>query len=225
MSPVPPIPIGLYAAVDLDFYDFFDQGSLDTSKWVPSNWGAPGGGTFKPANIDFPFGMMRMKVSQSPSVGAEICSKNLYGFGSYEWVFRPSSTAQKPDDPGQTVSGQISSGFTYVDNSVTELDFEVEGDNPNVMQFTTWKGDKTSQNSSAHMDGSKFHRFRIEWDFGRVEYIIDDVLLATHTENVPTEPAQILFNHWGTNSQGWGGLATPGVDRWMHVKSIKFKAR
>ena len=28
------------------FYDDFSKGSLDTSKWIPSNWGAPGGGTF-----------------------------------------------------------------------------------------------------------------------------------------------------------------------------------
>jgi hypothetical protein len=120
------------------FFDNFSSGSLDTSKWIPSNWGAPGGGTFVPSYLDFSSGMLRIKVTQSynssggiASVGGELQSKNTLGFGTYEWVMRASSTSSTPNGSGYTVSGQISSGFIYLNNSQTEIDSpEIEGQNP-----------------------------------------------------------------------------------------------
>jgi len=35
-------------------------------------------------------------------------------------------------------------------------------------------------------------------------------------------PATIRINHWGTHNVGWGGLATPNVNRYMFVKSVSF---
>ena len=43
------------------FFDDFSKGSLDTSKWIVSNWGAPGGGKFVPSYLDFSSGMLRAK--------------------------------------------------------------------------------------------------------------------------------------------------------------------
>ncbi len=40
---------GSGAPAGATFYDDFSKGSLDTSKWIPSNWGAPGGGSFVPS--------------------------------------------------------------------------------------------------------------------------------------------------------------------------------
>jgi len=44
---------------------------------------------------------------------------------------RAASTSNTPTGSGYTVSGQISSGFIYVNNSQTEIDSpEIEGQNP-----------------------------------------------------------------------------------------------
>jgi len=94
---------GSGAPAGATFYDDFSKGSLDTSKWIPSNWGAPGGGTFVPSYLDFSTGMLRIKVTQTynssggiASVGGELQSKNALGFGTYEWVMRAASTSTTP---------------------------------------------------------------------------------------------------------------------------------
>ena len=56
---------GSGAPAGATFYDDFSKGSLDTSKWIPSNWNAPGGGSFVPSYLDFSTGMLRIKVTQS----------------------------------------------------------------------------------------------------------------------------------------------------------------
>ena len=44
-----------------------------------------------------------------------------------------------PRDPAVAVSGQISSGFVFVNNSQTEIDSpEIEGQNPGTLWWTTW---------------------------------------------------------------------------------------
>jgi beta-glucanase (GH16 family) len=77
-----------------------------------------------------------------------------------------------------------------------------------------------------HPDGrdshTDFHKYAFIWSPGKIEFYRDDILVATHTKVVPSEPAPFLFNHWGTNNVNWGGLATPGVERSMWVKSFKF---
>ena len=61
------------------------------------------------------------------SWGALIFTNETYGYGTYEWRMRMSSTAT-PDDPfdplGSPKSGSVSAGFIYVSNSQTEIDFE-----------------------------------------------------------------------------------------------------
>ena len=142
---------GSGAPAGATFYDDFSKGSLDTSKWIPSNWGAPGGGSFVPSYLDFSTGMLRIKLTQtySGSVGGELQSKNALGFGTYEWIMRASSTSSTPNGSGYTVSGQISSGFIYVNNSQTEIDSpEIEGQNPGTLWWTSWIGVNTKQYTS-----------------------------------------------------------------------------
>ena len=48
------------------------------------------------------------------------------------------------------------------------------------------------------------------------------MLVSTHTGVVPQTPAFAMINHWGTNSTGWGGLATTNITRYMFVRSFSF---
>jgi len=215
------------------FFDNFSSGSLDTSKWIASNWGAPGGGTFVPSYLDFSSGMLRIKVTQTynssggiTSVGGELQSKNALGFGAYEWVIRASSTSSTPTGSGVAVSGQISSGFVFVNKSQTEIDSpEIEGQNPGTLWWTTWAGLTTKQSTSsqaAFAPEAGFHSYKCVWTSTSIKFYVDGVLVSTHTGVVPQTPALAMINHWGTNSTGWGGLATPNITRYMFVRSFSF---
>ena len=224
---------GSGAPAGATFYDDFSKGSLDTSKWIPSNWSAPGGGTFVPSYLDFSTGMLRIKVTQSynssggiSSVGGELQSKNALGFGTYEWIMRAASTSTTPNGSGYTVSGQISSGFIFVNNSQTEIDSpEIEGQNPGTLWWTTWTSVNTKQSTSSQAPfapESGFHSYKCVWTKTSIKFYVDNVLVSTHTGVVPQTPAYAMINHWGTNSKGWGGLATPNITRYMFVRSFSF---
>lgn len=221
------------------FIDRFDTGQLDLSKWVVSNWGAPGSipgvnqGSFTPANVDLSQGMLCLKLEQQQgendviSIGAELQSKQAFGFGTYEWVMRTSSTSTTPYGEGSAVSGQISSGFTFIDASTTEIDFEIEGQNPDTVWMTNWLGTALKQYSDTPLltpPAAGFHRYKLVWLSNEIDYYVDDVLISKHTEDIPQVPAYVMINHWGTNSTGWGGVATVGVRRYMYISSFTYTA-
>lgn len=76
------------------FADDFSGGTLDKSKWFIDTGGAPGNissvnqGTFSADHVDLSTGMLRLKLTQSvsgslaTSVGSEIRSKQLFGYGT-----------------------------------------------------------------------------------------------------------------------------------------------
>lgn len=218
------------------FSDNFSTGTLDPSKWLASNGLAPGSisgvnyGSFVPGNVDLSKGMLCLKLQQQQgssgvlSAGSEIQSLTTYGYGTYEWVMRASSTSSTPTGPGAVVSGQISAGFSFVNNSQTEIDFEIEGQNPDTVWMTNWISTSQKQYSSVFLASPEatFHHYKFVWIPGQITFYIDGVLVSTHTSNVPSAAAYIMVNHWGTNSTAWGGLATEGVERYLYISSFTY---
>jgi hypothetical protein len=159
------------------------------------------------------------------SVGAEVRSLVTYGYGTYDWLLRSASTATTPAGAGSNTSGQISSGFTFINNSQTELDSpEIEGQFPTLAEFTTWSSLASSQSNSVAVSTpfSTFHHYKVVWAPGSATYFIDGAQVATHANNVPVTPAYVLMNLWGTHSPSFGGFATPGTNRWMWVEGFSF---
>jgi len=218
------------------FSDTFSTGSLDPSKWMASSGFAPGSisglnyGSFEPSNVDLSKGMLCLKLQQQQgssgvlSIGGEIQSITTYGYGTYEWVMRASSTSQTPTGVGTVVSGQISAGFSFVNNSETEIDFEIEGQNPDTIWMTNWISTTQKQYSSIFLASPdvKFHHYKFVWQPGQIAFYLDGALVSTHTVNVPSTPAYVMINHWGTNSTGWGGMGTTGVERYLYVSRFTY---
>ncbi|MBI4020503.1 MAG: family 16 glycosylhydrolase [Candidatus Aenigmarchaeota archaeon] len=229
-------------------YDF-DGTSLDTARWVMSSKRAPGYiqnshiGYFEPNKVSVSGGYLRIQLTQERgtvdtnsngviSRGGEIRSIALYGYGTYEWRMRMSSTAAGPLDAGTSVPGTVSAGFNYVDNSRTEIDFEVEGDAPNTLYMTTWLNpdptkdpafpdDRTVTAASISGLTTSFKTYKFVWSPGLVQFYVDGVLKATHTTDLPSAPAYFMVNHWGSN---WGGISTPGTARYLHVDWVRYTA-
>lgn len=177
--------------------------------------------------------MLGLKLNQAKqadgswlSTGAELTLKQLFGYGTYEWECRASSTATQPSLVGTPVSGSITGLFNYVNDSQTEIDVEVEGipTRANLAQFTNWATTAAQQNTNVPISPAPHEGFRVYkfvWAPGKIDYYVDNVLLASHTQNVPSAPAYPMINHWGTNNPNWGGPATAG-DRWMWVRRFAF---
>ena len=82
---------------------------------------------------------------------SEIQLNQKFGFGTYEWTMRPSSTSATKAGVGSAVSGQISSTFQYSGGSppATEIDApEIEGQHPSQLEYTTWLNGVRSDTST-----------------------------------------------------------------------------
>jgi len=227
------------------FVDYFNEGKLDTTKWVISTYESnnyAGGGsnvTFSASNIDLSGGNLRMELTQptaSTSTGAEITTKLSFGYGTYEFSMRAGSTSPSSSGSGTTESGQISSTFiihnpppTYA--SITEIDApEIEGLSArnNHIEWTVWKNstatDPTPEYNVVQNPEDGFHRYKFVWSATSITFYIDGVFKSKCTSGIPTVAAVIDINFYGTNDTQWGGLATVGVTRYMYVNSVKFWA-
>jgi endo-1,3-1,4-beta-glycanase ExoK len=217
------------------FSDSFNKGSLDTALWFAQHGDAPGNkpgvnyGSFQPDQVDLSQGMLRLAVSQTIngkviSRDGEVISNQLFGYGIYTFVMRMASTAATHDAPGQVVSGDCSAAFIFFGNSDTEIDIEYLGDKPNSIFLSNWIDRQHKVTTEVHTGNlaNGFHKYDIVWTANSVQWFLDGKLICTHTKYVPTKPATIRLNHWGTNNLGWGGMATPNVNRYFYVKQATF---
>jgi beta-glucanase (GH16 family) len=222
----------------LTFRDTFSGGTLDLTKWFIDTGRAPGNiagvnsGTLSAEHVDLSTGMLRLKLTQSgsgalaTSTGAEIRSKQLFGYGTYVWVARSASTSTTPRGPGSAVSGTVFDVFNFINDSETEIDFEYQGQSPATLEMTNYSTVSHSQSTSVPVPGadSSFHEYKFVWSEKKIEFFLDDRLVSTHTEHVPSAPAAVLINLWGTNSASFGGVATPGATSYLYVSSFSYAA-
>ena len=175
---------------------------------APGNIPGKNRGTLNPKNVDLITGMLRLTLTQSvsdglaTSEGAEIRSKQLFGYGSFVWVARAASTSDTPNGVGSAVSGTVTDFFNFIDDSETEIDFEYQGTSPSTLEMTNFSTVSNSQSTNTPVSGaeSSFHEYRYVWRADRIEFYVDGKLVSTHTEHIPSSPAAVLINLWGTNS-------------------------
>jgi endo-1,3-1,4-beta-glycanase ExoK len=218
------------------FSDTFSAGKLDTTKWFIDTGRAPGNidgvnqGTLSSDHVDLSTGMLRLTLNQSvsgalaTSVGAEIRSRQRFGYGTYAWVGRAASTSATPKGEGAPVSGTVTDYFNFINHSESEIDFEYEGQYPGKLQMTNYSTVANHQTTSAEVPGAEnsFHEYKFVWRPGKIEFYVDGTLVSTHTEHIPAAPAAVLINLWGTNSRSFGGTATADVPRYLYVSSFSY---
>jgi len=230
-------------------------GSKLSKRWQVSSWWAPGyipdnhEGFYEAENVSLQNGYLVLRLNQeigpvdnNPagviSHGAHVTTRQKYGYGTYEWRMRMSSTAATPTDPGTPVSGSVSAGFNYVNNSETEIDFEFGAhllDDPRFPDTLymvnwhnldpsdgPWETEETYTAKSIPGLNNEFKTYKFVWEPGRITFYVDDVWQAEHTTTVPSAPAYFMINHWGTNNPLWGGTATIGVERYFYVDWVRF---
>ncbi len=228
------------------FCDQFDTGELDASRWIVATYQSPdskpgfNAGTYAAKSLDFSSGMLRISVDQEHadhgmrSQGGAIISRGRFGYGTYEFVMRMTSTSPTPEGTGEGKSGAVSSAFLYRENSETEIDLEFVGDQ-NAMWVTTWHNTDLLRPPAPSTKKSKklvnrnlatgFHPYLLIWEPGSIRVLIDGELATRLTKDVPFEPARIILQHRGTNSGAWGGEAIVGKTRYAYFQAVKFTPR
>jgi len=220
------------------FRETFSGGTLDQTKWFIDTGQAPGNidgvnhGTLSAEHVDLSTGMLRLKLTQkvsgtlATSTGAEIRSKRLFGYGTYVWVARAASTSATPRGAGSAVSGTVFDVFNFINDSETEIDFEYQGQSPATLEMTNYSTVSHSQSTSTPVPGadSSFHEYKFVWNAAKIEFYVDGTLVSTHMEHIPSAPAAVLINLWGTNSTSFGGLATHGATSYLYVSSFSYIA-
>ena len=223
--------------------DEFNTGKLDTTKWTAAIYKSPDSkpgvnlGSYVSSGIDFTQGMLRITVRQRKSgggvesSGGAIISKERFGFDTYEFMMRMSSTSPTPEGNGEALTGAVSSGFLYYNKSESEIDLEFLG-NENAIWISAWHNpkpagdptllDKISNKVIDHDLATRFRCYSMVWTPEAVDVYIDGTKVSHQTEHVPQTPAHIILQHRGTNSDKWGGVATVGVERYFLVRSVGF---
>jgi beta-glucanase (GH16 family) len=181
------------------------------------------------------------------SYGGEIATSRVYGYGTYEFRLRASSTAADPAAEGSGLSGSVSGAFNYVNNSQTEIDFEALGNEPDTIHLTSWHNltpeKEPEQNSATETTtatavpatAQNFYTYSFRWEPGKVSYYVcgpaklvcdeTDLRKPPFTTTVPSDPAYIIINHWGTVNPSWGGTPTiPAYyqTRYLYVDWIRY---
>lgn len=235
---------------DISWRDNFNK--LDSTFWKVADREALEGrytnhniGYFKKDNVWIKDGFLILKLTQSTgqvdnnpkgviSKGSEIESLKNFGFGIYEWRMRTSSTSDDPKKTGKSVPGQISAGFNFINNSQTEIDFEVQGQFPERLEMTAWKNPDTSHfptpddrvytYKTIKNMATEFHTYKFIWTKDEIKYYVDNVLVADHKDHISITPAHFMVNHWGTDSTDFGGEASIGVNRYLLIDWVSYKA-
>jgi beta-glucanase (GH16 family) len=228
--------------------DDFSSRRLDSKRWVVANGQAPGYtagnhiGYYQPDHVSVENGFLKILLTQETGLvdgsdgyisrGGLVYTKATCGYGTYEWTMRMSSTSSTPNGSGAWVSGSVSAGFLYVNNSETEIDFEYSALSPDYIWTVNWLNTNSHRDPTEAMETADaielldatttFHTYKFVWAPGVITFYVDDVQVAQHTTNVPSSPAYFMINHWGTNSPYWGGPATPGVNRYFYVDSVSY---
>ena len=235
--------LGAHPQTHTGFIDEFKGGKLDSTKWDIATYNSPdskpgvNNGTYVSSAIDLNHGMLRITARQHntadgmESQGGAIISKERFGFGTYEFEMRMSSTASTPESEGKSLTGAISSAFLYYNKSESEIDLEFLG-NENSIWVSSWRNrnpaeaptssDKTSEKVFDTGLATRFRHYSLAWTPQAIDVSIDGTRVIHRTEHVPQTPAHIILQHRGTNSNKWGGVATTDVERYFFVSLVKF---
>ncbi|MBV9772906.1 MAG: glycoside hydrolase family 16 protein [Gemmatimonadetes bacterium] len=167
--------------------DDFDL--LDPARWLPGDH-ALGRGRLAPANVSAAGGAAVLTLPAGRYDGAEIRSAARHGYGSYLARLR---TPLAP--------GSISAFFLYqgVEGGNDEVDVEIHNDGSRRVIFTTWVAGKQTNSVTRTLPfdpAATFHDYRIEYQAGKVRFLVDGALMQQWTSKLPKNAMYVMTNAW-----------------------------
>jgi len=160
---------------------------------VTDRWGSEEDGNqgVSAENVTFnDDGSILVQMKGADRIGGVVKSVERYGEGSFEIVASTTAT-----------SGVATAFWLYYNDGVHnyEIDIEMWGDNH--IWLTSWVTESDYKTVQLNLDytlsSDERHTYRIDWYSGtKAEFYVDNVLLTTITEYVPTEPMYLYMGGW-----------------------------
>ena len=192
---------------------------------VSKKWGTDGNNGVKEENVSINNeGELVISVDSLNRVGGAIESKDFYNEGSFEFVAKTNAT-----------SGVATAFWTYyyedayyegvLENGHINHEIDIELFGNNNAWFSSYIAENIpttiKSNLKYTLHNNDYHKYRFDWYNGeKVEYYIDNELVATIDTNVPTKPMRVWIGAW---CPSWSGEPTEG-DFKMVVRSFKYTA-
>jgi beta-glucanase (GH16 family) len=125
-------------------------------------------------------------------VGGELATNNKFSYGKYRASIKLSQT-----------SGTFETFFSYISpsGSIVHNEIDVEMTKSGTATTASFTNLVNRQAASYHYTlnfdpCAAYHVYGYNWYPDRVEYVIDDVIIATICDKVPDEPMYVYFNTW-----------------------------
>lgn len=200
------------AAGPLDFSDEF--GAFDAARWSKGDHQL-GRSHLDPGNASVSGGNLRIKLPRRSLEGAEIVSKDLYGYGSF------SARIRVPHAPTS-----ITGFFLYCPpDYASEIDVEIHNDSSRrAVIHGVYSGGSQTHVETAQLpfdptDG--FHEYRFDYAPGSVSFYADGRLMRTWTDGIPDASMHLLVNAWYPT---WLEGRASNKDRYVLVDRIQHTA-
>lgn len=166
----------------------FDDGldPFSTARWSPQEH-TLGRGPLLAANVQPYPGGVHLATSSAGFQGAEIASREWYGWG----VYTARMSCGVP-------AGALCAFFLYQGGArkADEIDIEIEGGTGRIY-YTTWvQGRRTNSTSAVLADPAAFHDLEIEYRGDRVVFRVDGVEQVRFTRKLPTRAMLVMSNAW-----------------------------
>ncbi|TYB89510.1 family 16 glycosylhydrolase [Oceaniovalibus sp. ACAM 378] len=161
--------------------------------------------------------------------GAELQSRQYYGYGSYEVEMAPSGT-----------SGVVSSFFLYNNtffggSQHNEIDIEFLGDDTTQIHLNYYHGDdRLGAHQTVVIDlgfdaADALHSYRIDWLPGGISWYVDDALIFDISAEdapvpIPDEGMKMFMNIWtgGAALQDWHGPVAADATGTARYDSVSY---
>lgn len=232
----PPATTPPDAAWQLVWDDEFNTGQIDTSKWVVADASQPnydgGINTYDPANVSLQAGDL---VIRSATSGTTKSGDPAYTSGKattkHKFSFLYGKVEIRAMLPG--TKGLWPAIWMLPDDGSwpPELDImESIGSDPHRIYMTNHWGDpQNPAQSQSDYSGpdftAGFHTFALEWEPGRLTWLVDGVERKVMTDHVPTKPMYLRLN---TSVGGsWPGPpdASTVLPQYFRIDSVRLYQR
>lgn len=192
------------------FRDDFD--TFNSNRWIKSGH-IMGRTDFDPANAVVNNGQLRLRIPEGTTNGAEIESRDYYGYGIYRARIR---TADAPSS--------LTGFFLYRSPDLyAEIDVEIYNDGSGDVDFVTYANGQRTHHAAqrfAFDPSADYHTYRFDYYADSLRFYVDGDLVQTWTDGIPNASMKLLVNTWFPT---WLPGIAPDTQRATRVDWISYQ--
>ena len=182
---------------------------FDTITWNKIDSGWEGG--LDSTNVSVDSGNLVLRVDSGTGIGAQVNSPEVFHYGYYSAEIKAAAPTTGPEG--------ICQGFFYYFDDNSEIDVEILSAEPGYVNFVVHGVDRDHFKIEVPNQDTEYHEYGFDWQAGRVDFYLDGGIVATTTQDIPSQVGTLIINAW-SDEDDWAGRAPQDADRVMHVRDV-----